>query len=150
MVCEWGMSDAVGPVMVANKQDEVFLGRDITQKSNVSEQTAQLVDGEVKSILVRSSDKAEQLLRENIDLLHRVSKVLLERETINGEELDIIIRGEELPPLTIISKLEKFAKDLPRTQVDAKDEQTITDTTASTDTPVSTDTAVNPDESTTS
>jgi cell division protease FtsH len=98
----------------------------------------------VKSILVRSSDKAEQLLRENIDLLHRVSKVLLERETIDGEELDIIIRGEELPPLTIISKLEKFAKDLPRTQDAPKNEQTITDNAASSDN------AVNPDESTTS
>jgi cell division protease FtsH len=144
MVCEWGMSDAIGPVMVANKQDEVFLGREIAQKSNVSEQTAQLVDEEVKSILVRSSDKAEQLLRENIDLLHRVSKVLLERETIDGEELDIIIRGEELPPLTIISKLEKFAKDLPRTQDAPKNEQTISDNAASSDN------AVNPDESTTS
>ena len=138
------MSDAIGPVMVANKQDEVFLGREIAQKSNVSEQTAQLVDEEVKSILVRSSDKAEQLLRENIDLLHRVSKVLLERETIDGEELDIIIRGEELPPLTIISKLEKFAKDLPRTQDAPKNEQTITDNAASSEN------AVNPDESTTS
>lgn len=144
MVCEWGMSDAVGPVMVANKQDEVFLGREIAQKSNVSEQTAQLVDQEVKSILVRSSDTAEQLLRENIDLLHRVSKVLLERETIDGEELDIIIRGEELPPLTIISKLEKFAKDLPRTQDAPKNEQTTTENAASSDN------AVNPDESTTS
>jgi cell division protease FtsH len=130
--------------MVANKQDEVFLGREIAQKSNVSEQTAQLVDQEVKSILVRSSDKAEQLLRENIDLLHRVSKVLLERETIDGQELDIIIRGEELPPLTIISKLEKFAKDLPRTQDAPKNEQTTTENAASSNN------AVNPDESTTS
>jgi cell division protease FtsH len=144
MVCEWGMSDAVGPVMVANKQDEVFLGREIAQKSNVSEQTAQLVDEEVKSILVRSSDKAEQLLRDNIDLLHKVSKVLLERETIDGEELDMIIRGEELPPLTIISKLEKFAKDLPRNQDAPKTEQSSSENT------ISTDNAVNPDESTTS
>jgi hypothetical protein len=73
-----------------------------------------------------------------------VSKVLLERETIDGEELDIIIRGEELPPLTIISKLEKFAKDLPRTQDAPKNEQTISDNAASSDN------AVNPDESTTS
>lgn len=115
MVCEWGMSDAVGPIMVANKQEEVFLGREIAQKSDISEQTAQLVDTEVKAILVKASDSAEQLLRDHIDLLHRVSKILLERETIDGEELDMIIRGEELPPLTIISKLEKFAKDLPRT-----------------------------------
>jgi hypothetical protein len=73
-----------------------------------------------------------------------VSKVLLERETIDGQELDIIIRGEELPPLTIISKLEKFAKDLPRTQDAPKNEQTTTENAASSDN------AVNPDESTTS
>jgi cell division protease FtsH len=122
----------------------VFLGREIAQKSNVSEQTAQLVDEEIKAILVRSSNKAEQLLMDNIDLLHRVSKVLLERETIDGEELDIIIRGEELPPLTIISKLEKFAKDLPRTQ-----ESTKSDDNPSGDNSVS-ESSTNPDESATS
>jgi cell division protease FtsH len=116
MVCEWGMSDAIGPVMVANKQEEVFLGREIAQKSDISEQTAQLVDNEIKAILLKASNNAEQLLKDNIELLHKVSKILLERETIDGEELDMIIRGEELPPLTIISKLEKFAKDLPRNE----------------------------------
>ncbi|MFN5519741.1 MAG: cell division protein FtsH, partial [Ignavibacteria bacterium] len=116
MVCEWGMSDAIGPVMVANKQEEVFLGREIAQKSDISEQTAQLVDNEIKAILMKASNNAEQLLKDNIELLHKVSKILLERETIDGEELDMIIRGEELPPLTIISKLEKFAKDLPRNE----------------------------------
>jgi len=116
MVCEWGMSDAIGPVMVANKQEEVFLGREIAQKSEISEQTAQLVDNEIKAILLKASNNAEQLLKDNIELLHIVSKILLERETIDGEELDMIIRGEELPPLTIISKLEKFAKDLPRNE----------------------------------
>ena len=77
-------------------------------------------------------------------MLHRVSKVLLERETIDGEELDIIIRGEELPPLSIISKLEKFAKDLPRTQDAPKNEQITTDNVTTSDN------AVNPDESATS
>ena len=123
MVCEWGMSDAVGPVMVANKQEEVFLGREIAQKSDISEQTAQLVDTEVKAILVKASNSAEELLKNNIELLHKVSKILLERETIDGEELDKIIRGEELPPLTIISKLEKFAKDLPRNEQSIPNEQ---------------------------
>ena len=122
----------------------MFLGRDIAQKSNVREQTAQLVDEEIKAILVRSSNKAEQLLLDNIDLLHRVSKVLLERETIDGEELDMIIRGEELPPLTIISKLEKFAKDLPRTQ-----DSTKSDEQSSGDSPVS-ESSTNTDESATS
>lgn len=111
--------------MVANKQEEVFLGREIAQKSDISEQTAQLVDNEVKAILVKASNKAEELLKDNIELLHKVSKVLLERETIDGEELDMIIRGEELPPLTIISKLEKFAKDLPRNEQAKAVEDTV-------------------------
>lgn len=114
MVCEWGMSDVIGPVMVASKHEEVFLGREISQKNDYSEQTAQVIDKEIRSILVNASDKAEALLNENIDVLHKASKILLERETIDGQELDMIIRGEELPPLKIISKLAKLVKDLPK------------------------------------
>ncbi len=98
MVCEWGMSDAVGPVTFANKHDEVFLGREIAQPRDHSEETARIIDNEVRKILIDSMHKAEQLLRDNLDMLHITSKVLLVRETIDGEELDKIIKGEELPP----------------------------------------------------
>ena len=98
MVCEWGMSDAVGPVTFAHKQEEVFLGREIAQPRDHSEETARLIDNEVRKILISSMHGAEKLLRDNIDLLHKTSKVLLERETIDGEELDKIIAGIELPP----------------------------------------------------
>ncbi|MBN8574980.1 MAG: ATP-dependent zinc metalloprotease FtsH [Candidatus Kapabacteria bacterium] len=98
MVCEWGMSDAVGPVTFAHKQEEVFLGREIAQPRDHSEETARLIDNEVRKILINSMHGAEKLLRDNIDLLHKTSKVLLERETIDGEELDKIIAGIELPP----------------------------------------------------
>lgn len=98
MVCEWGMSDAIGPVTFANKHDEVFLGREIAQPRDHSEETARIIDNEVRKILIDSMHKAEQLLRDNIDMLHKTSKVLLERETIDGDELDKILKGEELPP----------------------------------------------------
>ena len=103
--------------MVASKHDEVFLGREISQKNDYSEQTAQVIDTEIRSILIKASDKAEALLKENIDILHNASKILLERETIDGQELDMIIRGEELPPLKIISKLAKLVKDLPKSDI---------------------------------
>ncbi len=101
MVCDWGMSEAVGPVKLASVQEEVFLGREISQPPDHSEATAQLIDNEVRKILVESSDKAESLLQERIDLLHKASKMLIERETLEGEELEMIINGEELPPINI-------------------------------------------------
>ncbi|MBI3258041.1 MAG: ATP-dependent metallopeptidase FtsH/Yme1/Tma family protein [Ignavibacteriae bacterium] len=98
MVCEWGMSDVIGPVTFANKHEEVFLGREIAQPRDHSEETARLIDNEVRRILTESMAQSEQLLRDNIDLLHKTSKILLEREILDGAELDQIIRGEELAP----------------------------------------------------
>ncbi|HRE58077.1 MAG TPA: cell division protein FtsH, partial [Candidatus Kapabacteria bacterium] len=71
---------------------------EIAQPRDHSEETARLIDNEVRKILINSMHGAEKLLRDNIDLLHKTSKVLLERETIDGEELDKIIAGIELPP----------------------------------------------------
>jgi cell division protease FtsH len=99
MVCEWGMSDVIGPVTFAQQHEEVFLGREISQPRDHSEQTAQVIDDEVRSILTKASEKALSLLEEHIDMLHKTSKVLLEREYLDGEELDILVKGEELPPL---------------------------------------------------
>ncbi len=100
MVCEWGMSEAVGPVTFNNNHDEVFLGRDIGQAKDHSEQTAQLIDDEVRKILQNCSDNAEKILTENMEMLHKTSKILIQRETIDGVELDMIINGEELPPIS--------------------------------------------------
>lgn len=100
MVCEWGMSDIVGPVTFNTDNDEVFLGRDFSRTRDYSEETAQIIDSEVRRILTSASEKAEEILSDNIDLLHKTSKILLEREVLDGEELDILIRGEELPPIS--------------------------------------------------
>lgn len=101
MVCDWGMSEVLGPVTFANKHEEVFLGREIAQPRDHSEATAQVIDSEVRKILTEAFEKAENLLLEKIDLLHKSAKILLERETIESEELDLLIRGEELPPISL-------------------------------------------------
>lgn len=100
MVCDWGMSEKVGPVTYAHHQDEVFLGRDISQPRDHSELTAQMIDSEIREILLSCSNKALKILTDNIDLLHKTSKILLERETLDAQELDAIVRGEELPPIS--------------------------------------------------
>ncbi|MGQ9819363.1 MAG: ATP-dependent zinc metalloprotease FtsH [Candidatus Kapaibacteriales bacterium] len=101
MVCDWGMSEVLGPVTFANKHEEVFLGREIAQPRDHSESTAQVIDAEVRKILIEAYEKAENLLNEKINLLHKSAKILLERETLEGEELDMLIRGEELPPISL-------------------------------------------------
>ncbi|MFN3782255.1 MAG: cell division protein FtsH, partial [Candidatus Kapaibacteriota bacterium] len=101
MVCDWGMSDVLGPITFANRHEEVFLGREIVQPRDHSEATAQLIDKEVQKILLNAYETAENLLKEKEELLHKTAKILLERETIEGEELDMLIRGEELPPINI-------------------------------------------------
>lgn len=101
MVCDWGMSEEIGPVTFAHQHEEVFLGRDISQPRDHSELTAQLIDSEVRKILTQCSNKAEQILNENLELLHKTAKILLERETLDSSELEAIIRGEELPPISV-------------------------------------------------
>ncbi len=99
MVCEWGMSDKLGPLAYGQKEEEIFLGREITRSKNYSESTAVLIDQETKSIISKGMDRAEKILLDNIDILHRLANVLLEREILDGDEIDKLIRGEELPPL---------------------------------------------------
>jgi len=100
MVTEWGMNELIGPVNFSNEQNEVFLGRDFGHVKEYSEETAKLIDDEVRKILLTASEKVEKLLRDNIEILHRGAKVLLERETIDAEELDMIVAGKELPPIS--------------------------------------------------
>ncbi|MBI4534937.1 MAG: ATP-dependent metallopeptidase FtsH/Yme1/Tma family protein [Ignavibacteriae bacterium] len=98
MVCEWGMSERLGPLAYGQKDEEIFLGRQITRHQNFSEQTAVLIDEEVKKIVNTCMKRAEKILNDNLDTLHRLSLALLEREILDATEIDTIIRGEELPP----------------------------------------------------
>lgn len=99
MVCEWGMSDMLGPIAFGKNEEEIFLGRAITKHSDYSEKTAQDIDSEVKLIITNSMDRAEKILNENIDVLHKLSKELLEREILDSEEIEKIINGVDLPPV---------------------------------------------------
>jgi cell division protease FtsH len=99
MVCEWGMSDKLGPLSYGAKQEEIFLGREIQKHRDYSEKTAIEIDEEVRSIIRKAENRAEQILKDNIELLHKLSKELLEREILDAEEIDTIIKGMDLPPV---------------------------------------------------
>src|SRR5687767_5065468 len=97
-VGQWGLSDAIGPILVGDNEQELFLGRELQTRREVSERTAQLVDSEVSRVIKEAYNRAKETLTENLDLLHRVAAALLDRETLTGEEVMTLARGEQLPP----------------------------------------------------
>jgi cell division protease FtsH len=97
-VSQWGLSDAIGPILVGDNEQELFLGRELQTRREVSERTAQLVDSEVSRVIKEAYNRAKETLTENLDLLHRVAAALLDRETLTGEDVAILARGEQLPP----------------------------------------------------
>jgi cell division protease FtsH len=92
MVCEWGMSESLGPLAFGQKDEQIFLGREISQHRDYSEKTAQEIDREIRGIVTGCYERAEQVLKKNIKRLHALAKTLLERESLTGEEIDKIIR----------------------------------------------------------
>jgi cell division protease FtsH len=104
MICEWGMSDRLGPVTFGKAQGEVFMGRDMGHTREFSEATAQAIDNEVREIVERCYRRARELLTTNIDILHAMSQALLEYETLDKEDIDLLMRRVKLP-----TKAEKLA-----------------------------------------
>lgn len=96
MVCEWGMTDVLGPVAFGKKEEEIFLGREIAQHRDYSENTAQMIDKEVQKIVSDAQKKAEKILNDNIKILHELTKALLEYEMLDSEQIDKIISGESI------------------------------------------------------
>ncbi|MBP2298047.1 ATP-dependent zinc metalloprotease FtsH [Azospirillum picis] len=96
MVTEWGMSDKLGPLLYGEPTQEVFLGHSVTQHKNMSDRTAQLVDEEIRRIVDEAYDRARTILTENIDQLHTLAKGLLEYETLSGDEINRLLRGEPI------------------------------------------------------
>ena len=107
MVCEWGMSEKMGPMSYGAKEEEIFLGREIQKHRDYSEKTAIEIDEEIRSIINHGMNRAEKILMDNIDLLHKLSKELLEREILDSEEIEKIIKGEELPPILVDERKKK-------------------------------------------
>jgi cell division protease FtsH len=99
MVCEWGMSEKLGPLNYGSKHQEVFLGRDFGRMRDYSEETAVAIDSEVRHIVMTCMQEAKRILTENIDILHRLAKTLVERETLDNMEIDKVIAGETLAPV---------------------------------------------------
>jgi len=101
MVCEWGMSERLGPLSFGKNDEQIFLGREISQHRDYSEETARYIDEEVRRIVMDGYDRARTLLKENFDALKQLADTLLERETLEGKEINAILRGEELAPLVV-------------------------------------------------
>jgi cell division protease FtsH len=100
-VSQWGLSDEIGPILVGDNEQELFLGRELQTRREVSERTAQLVDSEVTRVIKEAYARATVVLQENMELLHTVAAALLDRETLTGDEVASLSRGEKLPPRPI-------------------------------------------------
>jgi len=96
MVCEWGMSEEIGPLSYGKKEEQIFLGREIAQHQDYSENTAMQIDKEVKKVVLAAYAEAKELLEENRDALILVAEALLEYETLDGNEVTAVIKGEKI------------------------------------------------------
>jgi cell division protease FtsH len=99
MVTQWGMSEKLGPIAFGKREEQIFLGREISTHRDYSEQTAQEIDSEVKAIISDCYEKARRILTEHEKQLHSVAEALLERETLDGEDVKILLSGGTLPPM---------------------------------------------------
>ncbi len=99
-VSQWGLSDTIGPILVGDNEHELFLGRELQHRREVSERTAQLVDTEVSRLINESYNRAKQTLIDHRPLLEAIASSLLERETLTREDIEVLVRGEKLPPRT--------------------------------------------------
>jgi cell division protease FtsH len=114
MVTQWGMSEKLGPLSYGRKEGEVFLGREMTQSQDYSEKTAQEIDAEVRRIVSEQYERARRLLEANTEKLHAISKALLEYETIDMKDIEVLMRGDALTrarPTVRIKTREQLEED---------------------------------------
>jgi cell division protease FtsH len=100
MVCEWGMSERLGPVSFGKKDEQIFLGREMSTAKNYSEATAVEIDEEIRRIVEENYNRARTLLTDNVDLLHKIALALIEKENLNGSDVDVIIGRKDVAPST--------------------------------------------------
>jgi cell division protease FtsH len=128
MIRNWGMSDELGPLSYAKEEDHIFLGREIAQHRDYSEETARKIDAEIDKLIENAYKRAENILNENLDILHALSDRLLEKETVMGKELDELILsmrpGFEFPSKTLKSE---EAKKESQPEVDSEKTETETE-----------------------
>jgi cell division protease FtsH len=111
MVCDWGMSEKLGPMHFGRREEMVFLGRDFNEQKDYSEQTAIDIDGEVKRIVTNNYERAKGVVAQNIDKLKVLAEALLEYETLDGAEIDVLFSGKRLDRPPAITATEKKAAD---------------------------------------
>jgi len=115
MVCEWGMSERLGPLTFGKREEQIFLGKEIMKHKDYSEKIAEEIDEEVIRIVTERYNYAKNLLAENESTLVRLANALLERETLDANQIDIIIEGKELPQAEPVALREKEASGSPKT-----------------------------------
>jgi len=96
MVTQWGMSDELGPMVYGEREHEPFLGREITRQTNISEETARKIDGVVRALVEENYDRAREIIEGNMEQLHCIAKALIKYETLEGKEIDRVMKGKEL------------------------------------------------------
>jgi cell division protease FtsH len=130
MITQYGMSDQIGPIAVGDSEHEVFLGREIGQRRMISENVAESVDRELKRLIEEAYDTAMATLQEHRPLLETIAEALLERETLDREDIELLAAGEPLPEARLVRQAREFADSLrrekgalaaPRTGADAGD-----------------------------
>ena len=140
MVRSWGMSEALGPLSYEQHEEQIFLGREISQHRDYSEETARKIDQEINRLIKNSYDRAETILTENMDILHRLADLLLEKETVMGKELDELIYtlrpGIQLPSIRIEDDKEGGPADSDMAGKDDEKETASSETAASDETEV--------------
>ncbi len=120
MVCQWGMSEELGPLSFGDNTDQVFLGKELIHSKDYSEDTARLIDKEVRRFIDIAHEKARKLLREHEDLMHKMAEALLERETITGKDIDLLMQGKKLPPMPPATNGAPPAPSTPPSQKDGE------------------------------
>jgi cell division protease FtsH len=99
MVCEWGMSDALGPLTFGQKEEQIFLGKEFARHRDFSEETAMTIDAEIRRFVTENYQRAASVIAENKETVQKIAEALLERETLNSQELEVLMQGRELPPM---------------------------------------------------
>jgi cell division protease FtsH len=94
MVCEWGMNDHLGPLSFGKKEEQIFLGREFAQHRDYSEETARLIDNEIRDIVTQGHGRAKEIIQTNMAILHKLANTLLEKEVLDGNQIEAIIKGE--------------------------------------------------------
>ena len=96
MVCEWGMSEQLGPLTFGKKEEEIFLGREFSRHRDYSEDTARAIDDEIRTIVTHGYEKAKEIINANMAVLHKLANSLLEKEVLDGNQIEAIIKGENV------------------------------------------------------